>query len=72
MVTDLRPHQQAAAVILRLGGPARGMRRAIAPQGLTQGGVLNGVARDPVSYSVAGLQQRFAQLDDGTRSAAAT
>eukprot|EP00969_Alexandrium_andersonii_P001536 67461-Alexandrium_andersonii.AAC.1 len=48
------------------------MRRAIAPQELTQGGVLNGVAYDPVSYIVAGLRQRFAQFEDEARVAAAT
>eukprot|EP00969_Alexandrium_andersonii_P269767 11923750-Alexandrium_andersonii.AAC.1 len=72
MVTDLQPHQQAAAVVLRLGGPAREMCRTITPQELTNGGVFNGVQYDPVSYVVAGLQHRFAQLDDETRLAAAT
>eukprot|EP00969_Alexandrium_andersonii_P132616 5864267-Alexandrium_andersonii.AAC.1 len=66
MVTDLQPYQQAAAVVLRLGGPAREYARQFAPQELTQGGVIDGVMLDPVSYIVAGLQKRFAQLDDET------
>eukprot|EP00969_Alexandrium_andersonii_P296091 13086000-Alexandrium_andersonii.AAC.1 len=48
------------------------MCRAITPQALTQGGVPNGVAYDPMSYIVAGLQQRFAQLGDETRLVAVT
>eukprot|EP00969_Alexandrium_andersonii_P192867 8519870-Alexandrium_andersonii.AAC.1 len=36
------------------------------------GGTLEGVAYDPVSYIVAGLQRRFAQLVDETRLVAAT
>eukprot|EP00969_Alexandrium_andersonii_P168609 7451447-Alexandrium_andersonii.AAC.1 len=48
------------------------MCRAITPQELTRGGVLNGVAYHPVPYIVAGLQQRFAQLGDETPLTAAT
>eukprot|EP00969_Alexandrium_andersonii_P030962 1351729-Alexandrium_andersonii.AAC.1 len=71
MVTDLQPRQQAAAVILRLGGPAREMCRTVIPRELTHGGVLNGVAYDPASCIVAGLKQRLAQLDDDTYLVAA-
>eukprot|EP00969_Alexandrium_andersonii_P336073 14854626-Alexandrium_andersonii.AAC.1 len=48
------------------------MCRTITPQELTNGGVFSGVAYDPVSYIAAGLQHRFAQLDDETCLAAAT
>eukprot|EP00969_Alexandrium_andersonii_P056590 2495281-Alexandrium_andersonii.AAC.1 len=66
MVTDLQPYAQAAAIVLRLGGPAREYARQISPQELTNGGMMGGVMLDPVSYIVAGLQSRFAQLDDET------
>eukprot|EP00969_Alexandrium_andersonii_P299204 13227440-Alexandrium_andersonii.AAC.1 len=48
------------------------MCRTITPQELANGGVFNGVQYDPVSYIVAGLQHRSAQLDAETRLAAAT
>ena len=35
MLTDLQPHQQAAAIILRLGGTAREMSRTLTPLELT-------------------------------------
>eukprot|EP00969_Alexandrium_andersonii_P124716 5512518-Alexandrium_andersonii.AAC.1 len=72
MVTDLQPHAQAAAIVLRLGGPAREYARQVSVKELTNGGAIGGVPLDPVSYKVAGLQSRFAQLDDEARLAAAT
>eukprot|EP00969_Alexandrium_andersonii_P056582 2494995-Alexandrium_andersonii.AAC.1 len=44
----------------------------ISVQELTNGGTIGGVPLDPMSYIVAGLQLRFAQLDDETRLVAAT
>ena len=38
MLTDLQPHQQCAALIMRLGGSAREMARMIAPQEMYHGG----------------------------------
>eukprot|EP00969_Alexandrium_andersonii_P226864 10018195-Alexandrium_andersonii.AAC.1 len=73
MVTDLQPRAQAVAIVLRLGGPARERARRVSVQELTNGGTLGGVMLNPVSYIVvAGLQTRFAQLDDETCLAAAT
>eukprot|EP00969_Alexandrium_andersonii_P285969 12643343-Alexandrium_andersonii.AAC.1 len=66
MVTDLQPHAPAAAIVIRLGGPAREYARQVSVQELTNGGTIGGVPLDRVSYKVAGLQSRFAQLDDET------
>ena len=49
MLTDLQPHQECAAIIMRLGGGAREMARMITPQEIMNGGILNGVAVDAVT-----------------------
>ena len=67
MLTDLLPHQQAAAIVMRLGGSAREMARMITPQELTVGGVRNGVQMDPVTYLLAGIHARFAALEEESR-----
>ena len=64
LLTDLQPHQQIAAIILRLGGAAGELARSMTPQEMFQGGVVNGVQLDPVSYLLNGLQVRFAQLGE--------
>ena len=70
MLTDLHEYRQAAAIVMRLGGAAREFVRAIMPNELIAGGSINGVHLAPVSYIIAGLQIRFAQLEDETRLAA--
>ena len=65
--TDLEPHQQCAAIISQLGGAARELARNITPQEVYNGGVINGVRLDPVSFLLHGLQVRFAPLDEETR-----
>ena len=70
MLTDMQPHQQAAAIVLRLGGAAREVARQITPQELMQGGIRNGVQLDPVTYIMAALHTRFAQLEDESRTTA--
>jgi len=55
MLTDLAPHQQAAAIVMRLGGAARDLARTISPQELMHGGVVDGVQLDPVSLVAYGL-----------------
>eukprot|EP00969_Alexandrium_andersonii_P215598 9522526-Alexandrium_andersonii.AAC.1 len=40
MVTDLRPHAQAAAIGLRLGWPACEYARQVSVQDLTNGGTI--------------------------------
>ena len=72
LFTDLQPHQQAAALVLRVGGAAREQLRSLTPQELTNGGVMYGQQLEPVTYIVAGLQARFAQLGDEGRLAAMT
>ena len=60
MLTDLQPHQQCAAIIMRLGGAAREVSRMITPQEMINGGIRNGVQLDPVTYLLGALQVRFA------------
>ena len=60
MLTELQPAQQAAAIVVRLGGVARELVR------------VNGAQVDPITYIVTGLQQRFAMLDDEPLLAAMT
>ena len=67
MLTDLQPHQQCAAIILRLGGSARELARSITPQEVLRGGNRNGVPMDPVTYMLAALHSRFAALDEESR-----
>ena len=65
--TDMEPHQQCAAIISQLGGAARELARNITPQEVYNGGMINGVQLDPVSFLLHGLQMRFAPLDEETR-----
>ena len=72
LLTDLQPHQQCAAIVLRLGGVAREMARMMTPQEIATGGVRNGVAVDPVSLLLLGLHTCFAQLDEESRLSSMT
>ena len=72
MLTDLQPYQQAAAIVMKLGGTARELARMITPAELMHGGVRNGVALDPVTYLLGALQERFAALDEESRLASMT
>ena len=65
--TDLQPHQQCAAIIQQLGGAARELARSLTPAEVYQGGVVNGVQLDPVSYLLHGLSSRFGPLDEESR-----
>ena len=67
MLTDLQPHQQCAAIIMRLGGAAREMARMITPQEMAAGGVRNGVHVDPVTYLLGALHLRFGALEEESR-----
>ena len=62
--TSLQPHQQAATMVMRLGGSAWGMVRTVAPQGWMNSGVINGRRHYRATYITVGSQQRFEQLDD--------
>ena len=72
MLTDLQPYQQAAAIVMRLGGAAREYCRMITPQELMQGGQIAGQAVDPVTYVLGTLHQRFSQLEEESRMVAMT
>ncbi len=67
MLTDLQPHQQCAAIVMRLGGAAREMARLMTPQEMAYGGIRNGVAVDPVTYLLGSLHARFAALEEESR-----
>ena len=67
MLTDLAPHQQCAAIIMRLGGGARELARMISPQEIVTGGWRDGQLLDPVTYLLGALQLRFADLEEETR-----
>ena len=58
-LTDLSPPQQCAAIIMRLGGSAREMARMITPQEMINGGMLNGVQVDPVTFLLGNLHAKF-------------
>jgi len=72
MLTDLAPHQQAAAIAARLEGTARDMGRTLTPAEMMNGGIIDGRQLDPVTYIVAGLHRNFAQLDEESRLGAMT
>ncbi len=55
MLTVLLPHQQAAAICLRLEGGAKEMVPNIAPVEVMNSGVVNGIELDPVSYMLVAL-----------------
>ena len=67
IVTDLTPPQQTAAIISQLGGPARELARTLTPDEVYNGGMVNGVRVDPVSFLLHGLSHRFAPLDEENR-----
>ena len=74
MLTDLQPHQQAAALVMRLGGSAREMARMISPQELYHGGALEpgGEIVDPVTYLLGSLHARFSALEEESSLTAMT
>ena len=71
IVSDLAPHQQCAAIISQLGGAARDLARTLSPNEVYNGGIVNGVQLDPVSFLLHGLSSRFAPLDEESRLRAA-
>ena len=72
MLTDLQPDQPCAAIIMRLGGAAREMARMVTPQEMVTGGMMNGVAVDPVTYLLSSLHARFAALEEESRLSSMT
>ena len=61
MLTDLQPHQQCAAIVMRLGGAAREMARMLTPQEMMHGGPPHnnpqGPPVDPVTFLLGALHQ---------------
>ena len=64
--------QQAAAIVLQLGGAARDLMRNISLEELTRGGTFNGQPADPVSNILQHLATHFAPLGEETRMSAMT
>ena len=67
---ELDQAQITVALIKRLTGAAREASRAIGYNEITNGGTINGIHHDPVSYLLNGLEMRFGQLHDEQRLAA--
>ena len=71
MLTDLQPHQQCAAIVMRLGGAAREMARMLTPHEMMHGGPPyndpNGTPVDPVTFLLGALHQRFNALEEENR-----
>jgi hypothetical protein len=72
MLTDLEPHQQCAAIVMRLEGAAREIARMMTPQEMFLGGMCNGVQDDPATLLLGALQARFASLEKESRLACTT
>ena len=70
VATDMDSGQQAAAIIMQLGGAARELVRDLSYQEITNGGVINGVALDPVTYLTTQLATHFAPLGEEVRLSA--
>ena len=71
MLTDLQPHQQCAAIVMRLGGAAREMARMLTPHEMMHGGPPHhnphGPPVDPVTFLLGALHQRFSALEEESR-----
>ena len=50
LATDMDPAQQTSAIILQLGGAARELARNMTYHDITQGGMIGGNQRDPVTF----------------------
>ena len=69
---DLTPPRQAAAVLGELRGGAQEFAREIPPNIIIQGGMVDGIHVDPLTYVVTHLADRFAVLGEESRLAAMT
>lgn len=67
LLTDRQPHQQCAAIIMRLGGAARELARVITPVEMVNGGMRHGVQVDLVTYLLGAIHARFAALEEESR-----
>ena len=67
IATEMDPARKAALVVMSLRGTAQEYARAIPPQALIQGGHINGVAVDALTFLMHALAERFAALGDELR-----
>ena len=72
ILTDLDARRKAAAVILQLRGGAQELVRALPPQAILAGGVINGVAVDSMTFLMHALSERYSQLGEESRLSAIT
>ena len=68
----MSPKEQIAKLIRSgLGGTAEIIGRQMTFEELQTGGTLNGIHYDPVTLLIRSLEQRFRELEEETRTAAA-
>ena len=67
VASDLDGSRKAALLIMQLKGGAQELARGYPPQTLIQGGLINGVQADPLTYVIHGLAERFAALGEELR-----
>ena len=67
VASDLDGSRKAALLIMQLKGGAQELARGYPPQTLIQGGLINGVQADPLTYIIHGLAERFAALGEELR-----
>ncbi|CAK9060240.1 unnamed protein product [Durusdinium trenchii] len=72
IASDMEPARKAASVMLVLKGAAKELARQIPPQAVVDGGVVNGVAVDPLAYLMHALQEHFGNLGEEVRVQAIT
>ena len=70
--TNLSPQQQAAATCCVLRGEAQTLVRDLPARALLQGGIINGIVADPVTFLMHHLGERFAPLGEESRLQATT
>jgi len=68
--SDLDHRRKAAALVLQLRGGALQLVRSLPPQTLLLGGMVNGVATDPMTYIMHALSERYSRLGEETRLSA--
>ena len=62
--SDMDARRKCAAVILELRGGAEEFARSLPPQAIMNGGVINGVNVDPMTYLMHSLAERYSQLGE--------
>ena len=70
ILVDFPPPRKAAWVVMNLRGGAAQLAAAVPPQALINGGLINGVAVDPMTFLMHSLSERYSPLGEETRIAA--